>query len=129
MRNELKHILVVDDEEYILEMLDDFLTFQGYAVTKANSGAKAMEKIAEMQPQVVIMDIKMPGLSGLEVLSHVKDQHKDTFVIMLSAFGDMATIISARNQGADFYLQKPVDLKQLQKILSTWKNPADEVLE
>jgi len=121
MTRKLKRILAVDDETFIQELLADFLSFQGYDVSTAGSGVEALEKIAEMKPHLVIMDIKMPGLNGLDVLRQIKATHTDIGVIMLSAFGDSATRQAARSLGADFYLQKPVDLKQLQEMLHAWQ--------
>jgi len=129
MARELKRILAVDDEAFIRELLVDFLTFDGYDVAAAENGEDALKIIEEMKPHLVIMDIKMPGLSGLEVLRQIKATHKDIGVIMLSAFGDSATIQEARSLGADFYLQKPVDLRRLKEMLRTWKETSDRGIE
>lgn len=126
MTRKLNRILAVDDEKFIRQLLADFLSFQGYAVQTAASGEQALEIIAAMKPQLVIMDIKMPGLNGLDVLRKIKATHKDVGVIMLSAFGDSATIQAAHRQGADFYLQKPVNLDRLQDMLHTWQRGPQE---
>ena len=122
MPHELKRILAVDDEASIRELLEDFLAFQGYDVDTASSGQEALVAIETKAPELVIMDIKMPGMSGLEVLRKIKALNADIGVIMLSAVGDLAPIQEARHLGADFYLQKPVNLNQLQEMLHTWKN-------
>ena len=126
MIRKLNRILVVDDEKFIRQLLADFLSLQGYAVQTAASGEQALEIVAAVEPQLVIMDIKMPGLNGLEVLRRIKATHEDVGVIMLSAFGDSATIQAARRQGADFYLQKPVNLDRLQDMLHAWQRGPQE---
>jgi len=126
MTRKLNRILAVDDEEFIRQLLADFLSLQGYDVQTAASGEQALEVIAAMQPQLVIMDIKMPGLNGLDVMRRIKATHKDVGVIMLSAFGDSATIQEAYRQGADFYLQKPVNLDRLQDMLHAWQRGPQE---
>jgi two-component system response regulator (stage 0 sporulation protein F) len=122
MPRELKKILAVDDEESIRELLEDFLTFQGYEVETASNGEDALLAIEAKPPDLVLLDIKMPGKSGIEVLRKIKALQADIGVVMLSAFGDLATIKEARKLGSDFYLQKPVNLKHLQEYLHTWKN-------
>jgi two-component system response regulator (stage 0 sporulation protein F) len=126
MTRKLNRILAVDDEKFIRQLLADFLSLQGYDVQTAASGEQALEIIAAMKPQLVIMDIKMPGLNGLDVLRRIKATHKDVGVIMLSAFGDSSTIQAAYRQGADFYMQKPVNLDRLQDMLHTWQRGPQE---
>jgi len=120
MKGKAKRILAVDDEKCIRELLADFLSYHGYDVATASNGEEALAQVDATKPHLVIMDIKMPGLDGLEVLRRIKTDHQQIGVVMLSAFGDSATMQTARQAGADYYLQKPVNLEQLREILRTW---------
>ena len=124
MVNESVRILVVDDELPICELLSEFLTLQGYDVTTANSGEDALSRFREGRPHLVLLDIRMPGMSGLEVLGRIRDMDRDAGVIMLSAFGDASTIQEALQVGADYYMEKPMELDRLLKLLESWKQTA-----
>ena len=127
MPRELTRILTVDDEAFIRDLLEDFLTFLGYEVATAENGAAGLARFEQWAPHFVILDVKMPGLSGLDVLREIKTRSPETGAIILSAFGDSQTIQEAQQQGADYYLQKPVDLNRLKEMLNTWKGaPAGE---
>ncbi len=112
------NILVVDDEKAICEILQEFLSLFGHTVSSANSGKEALARMEEALPEVVFLDIRMPGMSGLEVLKEIKARSPTTKVIMISAFGDEETDEKARRCGADGYMQKPVDLPQLLLLLN-----------
>jgi len=115
-------ILIVDDEIWVRELLEEFLTLQGYQVTLATNGEEALKMVDQNPPDVVLLDIKMPGISGLEVLSIIKRLDKKIGIIMLSAFGDFDTIQKALEMGADHFIEKPFDLNRIAKILSVWED-------
>jgi two-component system response regulator (stage 0 sporulation protein F) len=115
-------ILIVDDEIWVRELLEEFLTLQGYQVTLAPNGEEALKKFNQDRPDIVLLDIKMPGISGLEVLGRIKRLNKKIGVIMLSAFGDFDTIQKALEMGADHFIEKPFDLNRISKILSVWED-------
>ncbi|HUU96102.1 MAG TPA: response regulator [Phycisphaerae bacterium] len=122
----MKHILVVDDEENILTLFEDELNDAGYRVTTAGTGEQALQAIKDEVPDLVILDIRMPDMHGLEVLSHIREDHKDLPVIMCTAvhgLKDDYTVWDARVAG---YLTKPIDLDDLvykvQEVLE--KNPS-----
>ena len=121
MEKGLMKILVIDDELPICELLDEFLSYQGFQVTTAINGEEALLKFKENRPQVVLLDIKMPGMDGLEVLRRIKEIDSGTGVIMISAFGDVNTVQEALQRGANDYLEKPIDLERLRKILIDWQ--------
>jgi DNA-binding NtrC family response regulator len=106
-------ILVVDDEAELCELLEEFFSLEGFEVITAQSGEKALALFEAERPAAVVLDIKMPGLSGMEVLRRIKEADPPAIVIMVSAFGDVATIQEALQRGAYRYLEKPVDLEQL----------------
>ena len=111
-------ILAVDDELLICDLLYEFLSLQGYEVTSSSSGQEALLKFEESRPDVVILDIRMPGMSGIDVLRKIRDMDNNVVVIMLSAFGDSGTIQEALQSGADYYMEKPLEFDNLMKILN-----------
>jgi DNA-binding response OmpR family regulator len=115
------NIMVVDDEPFIREVMNDFLCMHGYAVTSFGSGEDAVSEINSLMPDMLLLDIWMPGMSGLETLEKIRKNNKNVGVVMLSAFGDDETVGDAMNMGADFYLQKPIEFKKLLEILQNWK--------
>jgi len=115
---ELMKILVVDDELPICDLLYEFLSLQGYQVTTATNGREAISKFEENCPDVVILDIRMPEMNGIEVLQKIKEIDSNAKVIMLSAFGDSKTIEKALQMGASYYMEKPLEFDRLMKILN-----------
>jgi two-component system response regulator (stage 0 sporulation protein F) len=113
--------MVVDDEVLICDLLEEFLTIQGYQVTTASGGEDAILKFKILRPQMVLLDIRMPGMDGIDVLQSIKDMDRSTGVIMLSAFGDVETIQKAMQGGAYQYIQKPVEFGALLKALQGWQ--------
>ncbi|MFC1887117.1 response regulator, partial [Thermodesulfobacteriota bacterium] len=81
-------ILVVDDELFICELLDEYLSLQGYQVDFATDGNEALEQFAQKHPQVVLLDIRMPGMNGIDLLRKIKQMDNSIKCIMLSAYGD-----------------------------------------
>lgn len=106
-------ILVVDDEKREAEMLAFFLKGKGFTVFTADSGAAALVAAEQRCPEVVVMDIKMPGMNGLECLPRMKQLYPATEVIMVTAVGETETVIECMKAGAFGYLMKPVDLQAL----------------
>ena len=107
------HILVVDDEPTICSLMNVFLTQRGYQVQIANSGEDALVLFQEAFPDIVLLDISMPGMRGIDVLRRMKEINAACGVIMLSAYGDDETIQEALDMGAYCYIQKPMELTEL----------------
>ena len=84
-------LLVVDDEKVILEILKDFLTLEGFRVTTAISGEDAMELLHKEPYDLVITDLKMPGISGLDLLKHLTERFPHTVTIVMTGFGTLET--------------------------------------
>jgi YesN/AraC family two-component response regulator len=112
-------VLVVDDELFVGELLKEYLSIIGYEVTAVSNGEDALSSIQQSQPHIVILDIRMPGMGGMEVLKAIKEKNRTTGVIMLSAYGDPETVNEALRLGADHYLQKPMNLKHLVETLKS----------
>lgn len=116
LENQAK-ILVVDDEPTICNMMNVFLTQIGYQVQTVNSGEEAIALFEEASPDMVLLDISMPGMRGIDVLQHMKQSKVNCGVIMLSAYGDDTTIKEALDLGAYCYIQKPMELMDLKNRL------------
>lgn len=115
-------ILVVDDETAICMLLSEFLSLKGYEVTTAGSGEEALVEYHKNRPDATLLDIKMPGIDGIEVLRRIRENDSDTGVIMMSAFADDETIRKALRTGANKYLEKPLDLGRLERTLMQLEN-------
>ena len=119
MKESLK-ILVVDDDLDIIEILKYNLNNYGYFVKSANNGIKAIKKAKKFLPDIILMDVMMPEISGIEACSEIRkiDQLRNTIIIFLSARSEDYTQISAYDAGADDYISKPVKPKILLKKIS-----------
>ncbi|MGC8605783.1 MAG: sigma-54-dependent transcriptional regulator, partial [Desulfomonilaceae bacterium] len=105
--------LIIDDEIAIRESLEMFLREKGLTVVSAGTGASGLEEYFKYRPQVVILDIRLPDMSGLKVLKRIVETDPDSKVIMITAFHDMETTIEAMRQGAYDYIHKPLDVDEL----------------
>jgi len=116
--NKMK-ILLVDDEERFLETTSKLLNKKGIDVVTANSGTKALELLIAKEIHVVILDVKMPGMDGIETLKQIKAKHPLIEVIMLTGHGTMDSAIEGLKSGACDYLIKPTDFQNLIQCLET----------
>jgi DNA-binding response OmpR family regulator len=105
MKNKPK-ILVVDDEKRDLRLLEAMLAPEGYEVVLAHSGQEGLEKIRETHPDIVLLDIMMPGMNGYEVLRILRQRYNIP-VIMLTAIKEVTSVRDALHLGADDYVRKP----------------------
>jgi len=103
------NILIADDDPAILEVFPDVIKEQKYKILTANSGKKTIAEVTEEKPQVILLDIKMPDIDGIEVLRRIKKIDKDIPIIMTTAYGSMDSVIQAMRLGAYDYLNKPFD--------------------
>jgi two-component system response regulator MprA len=111
--NESKpQILVVDDDPEIVSFLRKGLIFEGFSVTTASDGLEALAKIRDIEPNLVILDVMMPGIDGLEVSRRLR-QASNTPILMLTAKGTIADKVAGLNSGADDYLVKPFAFDEL----------------
>ena len=105
-------ILVVDDDTNICELLRLYLTKEGYQVTTANDGEEGLEKFNQIKPDMVLLDVMMPGLDGLEVCRRIRAAG-NTPVMMLTAKGETFDKVLGLELGADDYMVKPFDTKEV----------------
>ena len=115
-------VLIVDDEMNTRKALSQILEEDGYDVLTASDGYRAMDVITHELPDLVLADIKMPGMSGIELLSQARHRGFDTPFLMMTAYGTVETAVEAMKKGAENYLTKPIDIRKLEshikKILS-----------
>ena len=117
-------VLLVDDEEEFVSALSERLTLRGIEVESALNGEEALARLVDKEFEVVILDVMMPGLSGLEVLRQIKSTHPDTQVILLTGHGSTREGIEGMRLGAFDYLIKPVDIEEM---LAKMKEAASKV--
>ncbi|MBI3964370.1 MAG: sigma-54-dependent Fis family transcriptional regulator, partial [Chloroflexi bacterium] len=108
-----KRILVADDDAAIRDLLVDFLESEGFTVSEAKTGAEVLTRVSEGQPDLIIMDMRMPELSGLDVLQKIKEKELDIPVIVMTAYGTSTIAIKAIQLGAFDYLTKPFELDEV----------------
>jgi DNA-binding NtrC family response regulator len=110
-------ILIVDDELIMRESLAGWLERDGYAVESVASGEDALEKLKHTRYDIMLVDIKMEGMSGLELLKQVTPNDPDVAVVMITAYGSVSTAIEAMKNGAEDYLLKPFDPNELGMLI------------
>src|SRR5574344_1020714 len=116
--------LIVDDERAIRNSLGEILTDEGYEVDTAEDGVIALQMVETDSYDVILCDIKMPNMDGIEVLAKLKEMGVDSSIVMISGHGDIETAVECIKGGAFDFVQKPLDLN---RILITIKNASDKV--
>jgi DNA-binding NtrC family response regulator len=111
--DQLPKLLLVDDEERFRDTLAKRLKETGYEVEGAGSGVEALELLAKAKFDIVVMDIQMPGMSGIETLSEIRAKHIGVEVIMLTGHGDVSSAVEGMRLGAYDYLMKPYEYEYL----------------
>jgi DNA-binding NtrC family response regulator len=105
----MRSVLIIDDDPLIRKTLSGHLSKQGFDVQLAEEGEEGVRKFREFGPDVVILDVRLPDLDGLEVLRQIRDLNKKTYVLMMTAYDDMKTTVEAIKLGAFEYLVKPLN--------------------
>src|SRR5512135_3314459 len=108
-----RRILIVDDDPGQRSLLDSFLKSQGFLTAVADSGERALELLRTEQFSLMISDVRMPGLSGLETLRAARKEHSVLPVLLVTAYADIREAVGAMRDGAVNYLTKPIDLDEL----------------
>lgn len=111
-------ILIVDDEEPVCEVLGEYFATQGYAVETARSGAEALAVVERERPDLVLLDIRMPGLDGVETLRRIRSLDGGVVVIMVTANEDVALARETLKLGAFDYVAKPFDFSYLDRAVA-----------
>src|SRR4028118_1303237 len=118
----MSNILIIDDEKAIRKTLTEILSYEGYKIEEASDGEEGLKKFKDKAYDVVLCDIKMPKLDGLEFLDKARESNPDVPVIMISGHGTIETAVEAVKKGAYDYISKPPDLNRL---LITIRNALD----
>ncbi len=120
-----KRILIVDDEETLtFSMYQSFILEKGdYEIVTANSGEEALEKLDSKKFDVAIVDIYLPGISGLDLIKKIKEKNPDTAIIVMSAYATMDKKDEALENGALYFFEKPFDMKEVKKVVLKTLNP------
>ncbi len=119
----MSNILIIDDEKAIRKTLGEILSYEGYKIDEAADGEEGLKKIREKNYDVVLCDIKMPRIDGIEFLDRINEINRDVPVIMISGHGTIETAVEAVKKGAYDYISKPPDLNRL---LITIRNAMDK---
>jgi len=109
----MARLLVVDDEKGIRDALVQVFEYEGHEVQSAGDGPDALDAAAEFHPDVIFLDVKMPGMDGLDVLDRLREQDPGVLVIMISGHGTIDTAVDATRKGAYDFLEKPLDTDRL----------------
>ena len=111
----MRRMLIVEDERDICDCLQQYFSLKGFSVVSAFSGEEALEQLSKDPPDVVLLDILLPGLSGIEVLRRVKELRPDAHVVMVTALDQESLRLQAHRYGAAGYITKPFDFSE-----TTW---------
>lgn len=109
----MNSILVVDDDKSVLQSISRSLEYSGYEVRKASNGVRALEEVRQNRPDIMLLDVMMPGMSGIEVLQTLREGGDDLPVLLLTARDSVADRVAGLDAGADDYLNKPFALEEL----------------
>jgi len=110
-------VLIVDDDVTVCDMLQDIVKSKGYSVVVANSGEKAVEVLDKQKVSLIFLDLILPGLSGAEVLRHLKAIKSDAVVTIVSGHGESPVATEAMTLGPTFFVHKPFELSAIRDIL------------
>lgn len=117
MGHKATSVLYVDDEETLRSLVQDQLTLEGFSVETADDGDTAVSMVSKKTYDVILLDVRMPRMSGMEVLKHLKQKKVYSRVIMLTGVDDLGVALEAVKNGANDYLTKPYDLTNLVKCI------------
>ncbi|HAZ00564.1 MAG: Fis family transcriptional regulator [Bacteroidetes bacterium GWF2_42_66] len=125
----MSRILVIDDERSIRNTLKDILEYEKYQVDLAEDGLKGLEMIGAVDYDIILCDIKMPGMDGLEVLQKIQETKSDIPVVMISGHGNIDTAVESIKHGAYDFIQKPLDLNRLLITIRNAMEKSDLITE
>ena len=110
-------LVVIDDEVNAAAALEILLKEDGYDVTRAHDARAGLQLLEKVVPDVVLTDLRMPGMDGIELLAKIKEIRPETMVILMTAYGTVKTAVKAMKLGAEDYLSKPIDVEELEVVL------------
>lgn len=113
-----RKLLIVDDQNGIRVLLVEVFSSEGYETFQASNGKTALEIVDEQVPDLVLLDMKIPGMDGLEILKRIKQKHENIKVIMMTAYGELDMINEAKETGALMHFTKPFDIDELRQVVN-----------
>lgn len=128
----MNKVLIIDEEKQILDSLSSILRDEGFQVFTAREGREGLELFDTARPEIVLLDIWMPGLDGLQVLKMIKEKEKEAIVIVISGHGTISTAVEAVKMGAYDFLEKPLSIDKVLEVISrglAGENQKTEVAE
>ncbi|MGC8605874.1 MAG: sigma-54-dependent transcriptional regulator, partial [Desulfomonilaceae bacterium] len=120
-------VLVIDDQPSILESMEAFFNLRGWKAYTALTGQEGLRLAVDVNPSLVVLDLRLPGMSGLDVLKELRIQLPDAQVIMITAYQDMETTIEATRLGAFDYIHKPIDINEMDGVIKRLELSASPV--
>lgn len=116
-------LLIVDDQNGIRVLLTEVFNSEGYDTFQASNGKSAIEIVKAESPDLVLLDMKIPGMDGLEILKHIKAINPDIKIIMMTAYGELDMIKEATDLGALMHFTKPFDIDELRQTVNSHLRP------
>ena len=130
----MNQVLIIDDEKSIVESLSSILKEEGFSVFSAMDGREGLALFEQVRPKVVLLDVWMPEMDGLDVLRHIREADTDAVIIVISGHGTISTAVEAVKMGATDFLEKPLSIEKVLEVISrglagkgNGKNRHDEI--
>lgn len=117
MKEKKSGLLIVDDQNGVRRLLYEAFSDEGYRVRMAGGGMEALKMVSQEMPDLMLLDIKMPVMSGLETLEELRKTSKDLPVLMMTAYGDLEVVEQAKKLGVRHYIIKPFDLNEVKMLV------------
>ncbi|QHJ70477.1 response regulator [Planococcus halotolerans] len=115
--NYLKTILIVDDQPGIRMLLEEVFSKEGFETLSASNGREALDIFEQLRPELVLLDMKIPGMDGIEILKRMKQECEGVQVVMMTAYGELNLIEEAKTWGAVRHFTKPFDVFELRETV------------
>jgi DNA-binding response OmpR family regulator len=112
-----KRILIIEDDAEMRSLLMDFIVEEGFGVDSVDNGSEAFRRVVRESFDIIITDIRMPGLTGLDILPGLKKLRPEASIIVITAFGSEEVFHKSLERGADAYLEKPIHLNKLRTLI------------
>ena len=122
-------VLVIDDDEVFRQRLCRALAHRGWNAHAAADGREALELAPTVRPDLALVDLRMPGMGGLDVVEQLRGVDRAMKIVMLTGYGTIPTTIAAIKRGADYYLSKPADVGQILAAYEKLQDPEEEAVE
>lgn len=128
MGTDKKRILITEDDEEMRSLLKDFFKEEGFETDSVSNGVDALQKLAKDHFDLIITDIRMPGLTGLDILPRLKKLYPDASVIVITAFGSEEVYRRSFERGATAYLEKPIHFSKLKELIHEMVSPKEKTI-